>query len=112
MWFFKKKEEKKVEPEYKEDRFIVTIDKDEHTYKVDVYDKWSKSFMTNEELDRNKLLCNSITFKEKEKEWTEIKIKIIIEKSKDKLRNEFIKNWNKPETHKSKKKKSTKKGVK
>ena len=109
MWLFKKKE-KKVKPKYKinEDRFIVEIYKDESMYRVNVYDKWSKRFMSDEDLDRKKLLCNSHFFfvdeKDRENLWVEMKIEIIIEQSKVKLRDDFIKAWNKFEKSKKNKK--------
>lgn len=115
MWFLKKKKiEKKAKPKYNinEDRFIIGVHKDENKYRVNVYDKWSKRFMSDSELDRGKLLCNSTVFDSDKDMWVEMKIEIVVEKAKDRLRDDFTKNWHKLENSKSKKKKSKARKVK
>lgn len=112
MWWFKKKKEVKLKRKVIEDRFVVEVFKDERRYRINVYDKWSKRFMSDSELDRGKLLCHSDVFDSEENLWVEMKTEVIIEKAKDSLRKDFTEMWNKFNKSKPIKKKSKKKKVK
>ena len=122
MWFFKKKEKlmpvslKVSQYKHYEDRFTVEVHKDECIYKISVFDKWSRRYMSDKDKDRNYLQCRDSIFsldKEINELTKAIKIEVIVEDMKSKLRNEFFEKWNEElKSPKPKKKKSKKKEVK
>ncbi|GAH61703.1 unnamed protein product [marine sediment metagenome] len=125
MWPFKKKVKKdeftsaslKVSRhKHYKDRFIIEVYKDEHRYKIDVFDKWSKRYLSDKDRDKGKLFCQTLTFDliKNENEITEaIKIQITVEKMKNALRDDFVRLRNKElKNSNPKKKKKIKKEVK